>query len=79
MAMEHSEGKGGERVVAILRSLGGSPLLCRLRTASFLAPMASFDLYWPHIGFYGARKPSSPVTTLSNRTSLLRGGLLEGE
>jgi hypothetical protein len=27
----------------------------------------------------GADKPSSPITTLSNRPSLLRGGLLEGE
>jgi hypothetical protein len=44
-----------------------------------LAPMARFDLYWPHVGFMGTGKPSSPVTTLSNRTSLLHGGLLEGE
>jgi hypothetical protein len=30
-------------------------------------------------GFMGPSKLSSPVTTLSNRTSLLHGGLLEGE
>jgi hypothetical protein len=33
--VEHSEGKGGESVVAILRFLCGSPHSCRLRTASF--------------------------------------------
>jgi hypothetical protein len=30
-------------------------------------------------GFMGADKPSSPVTTSSNRASLLQCGLLEGE
>jgi hypothetical protein len=34
-SVEHSEGKGGESDVAILRFLCGSPCLCRLRTASF--------------------------------------------
>jgi hypothetical protein len=29
--VEHSEGKGGESDVAILRFLCGSPLLCQLR------------------------------------------------
>jgi hypothetical protein len=33
--VEHSEGKGGEQVVAIPRFQGGSPHLCRLSTASF--------------------------------------------
>jgi hypothetical protein len=33
--VEHLEGKGGERAVKILRLQGGSPHLCRLRTASF--------------------------------------------
>jgi hypothetical protein len=28
---EHSEGKDGDSVVAILRFLGGSPHLCRLK------------------------------------------------
>jgi hypothetical protein len=34
-SVEHSEGKGGESVVAIPMFLCGSPHLCRLRTASF--------------------------------------------
>jgi hypothetical protein len=34
-SMEHSEGKGGESVVTILRFLCGSPHPCRLRTAPF--------------------------------------------
>jgi hypothetical protein len=31
------------------------------------------------LDFMRPGKPSSPVTTLSNCTSLLQGGLLEGE
>jgi hypothetical protein len=34
-SVEHSEGKGGERYMAILRFLCGSPRPCRLRTALF--------------------------------------------
>jgi hypothetical protein len=34
-SVEHSKGKDGESVVAILKFLCGSPHLCRLRTASF--------------------------------------------
>jgi hypothetical protein len=30
--VEHSEGKGGESAVSILRFICGSPRLCRLRT-----------------------------------------------
>jgi hypothetical protein len=77
--VDHSEGKGGERVMAILRFQGGSPHLCRLRTTSFWPQRTSFDLYWPNVRFMGPSKPSSPVTTVSNYTSQLRGGLLEGE
>jgi hypothetical protein len=44
-----------------------------------LALMAILDLYWPRVGFMGPGKPSSPVTILSNRPSLLWGDLLEGE
>jgi hypothetical protein len=33
--VEHSEGKGGESVVAILRFLCGNPRLSRLRTVLF--------------------------------------------
>jgi hypothetical protein len=34
-SVEHSEGKGGENDVAILRFLCGSPRPCRLRTVPF--------------------------------------------
>jgi hypothetical protein len=53
------------------------PVLIKDRV--ILISMVSFDLYRPHVGFMGTSKPSSPVTTLSNRPSLLRGDLLEGE
>jgi hypothetical protein len=33
--VDHSEGTGGERIVAIMRFQGGSPCLCRLRTTFF--------------------------------------------
>jgi hypothetical protein len=39
--VEHSEGKGGESVVAILRFLWGSHYLCRLRTKG-LVPMSKY-------------------------------------
>jgi hypothetical protein len=77
--VDHSEGKGGERVMAIPRFQGGSPRLCRLRTASFL-PRWQALICTNHLsGFMGLDKPSSPVTTLSKRPSLLQGGSLEGE
>jgi hypothetical protein len=34
-SVEHSEGKGGESVVAVLRFLCGNPPPCRLRTTLF--------------------------------------------
>jgi hypothetical protein len=34
-SVEHSEGKGGESDVTVLRFLCGSPRPCRLRTAPF--------------------------------------------
>jgi hypothetical protein len=40
-SMEHSKGKGGESVVAILRFLYGSPRLCRLRTKG-LVPVSKY-------------------------------------
>jgi hypothetical protein len=40
-SVEHSEGKGGESVVAIPRFLCGSPQLCRLRTNG-LIPMSKY-------------------------------------
>jgi hypothetical protein len=77
--VDHSEGKGGERIVAILRLQDGSPRLCRLRTMSFW-PQWQALICTDHLpGFIGLDKPSSPVTTLSNHPSLLQGGLLEGE
>jgi hypothetical protein len=39
--VEHSEGKGRESVVAILRFLCGSSRLCRLRTEG-LVPMSKY-------------------------------------
>jgi hypothetical protein len=39
--VEHSEGKGGESIVAILRFLCGSPRLCRLRTEG-LVPVSKY-------------------------------------
>jgi hypothetical protein len=43
--VDHSEGKGGERAMAILRFQGGSPHLCQLRTTSFWSRRISFNLY----------------------------------
>jgi hypothetical protein len=39
--VKHSEGKGGESVVIILRFLCGSPRLCRLRTER-LIPVSKY-------------------------------------
>jgi hypothetical protein len=78
--VEHSEGKGGERVVAIPRFQGGSTRLCRLRTSSFLAPGGQAFICTDRMsGFMAPHKSSSLVTTLSNRISLLQGGHVEGE
>jgi hypothetical protein len=71
--------KGGERVMAILRFQGCSPRLCRLRTALFWPQWASLELYWSHVRFMGPRKSRSLITTLSNCTSLLEGGFMEGK
>jgi hypothetical protein len=80
--VEHSEGKGGESVVAILRFLCGSPRPCRLRTA----------LFWPRWQvlscvltacrvLWGPISRVTFVSTTSNHTSLFRVMLLllEGE
>jgi hypothetical protein len=40
-SVKHSEGKGGESVVAILRFLCGRPRQCRLRTEGLL-PMSKY-------------------------------------
>jgi hypothetical protein len=57
-SVEHSEGKGGESVVAILRFLCGSPCLCRLRTEG-LVPVSKYWTYQSHASVYGPSKPSS--------------------
>jgi hypothetical protein len=69
--VEDSEGKDGERAVAILRLLGGSPCLYRLRTMSFWPRGQALICTDRMSGFMGPDKPSSPVTTSLNRTSLL--------
>jgi hypothetical protein len=50
--VEHSEGKGGESAVAILRFLCGSPRLCRLRTEG-LVPVSKYQMYRSHAGDMG--------------------------
>jgi hypothetical protein len=66
--VDHSEGKGGERVMAIPRFQGGSPRLCQLRTELFW-PRWQALIYTDHLsGFIGPGKPSSSVTTLLNRS-----------
>jgi hypothetical protein len=77
--VDHSEGKGEKTAVDILRFQGGSPHMCGLRTASFWPRWQALICTDHLLGFMGPSKPSSPVTTLSNHPSLLKGGLLEGE
>jgi hypothetical protein len=43
--VDHSQGKGGERVVGILRFQGGNPWLYQLRTTLFWPQWTSFELY----------------------------------
>jgi hypothetical protein len=66
--VELSEGKGGERAIAILRFLGGSHRLFRLRTTLFWLQWQALICTGHMSGFMGPGKPSSPVTTLSNRS-----------
>jgi hypothetical protein len=42
--VEHSEGKGGGSVVAILRFLCGNPCLCQLSTEG-LVPVSKYQTY----------------------------------
>jgi hypothetical protein len=48
-SVEHSEGKGGDSVVAILKFLCGSLRLCQLRTEG-LVPVSKYWTYWSHAG-----------------------------
>jgi hypothetical protein len=50
--VEHSEEKGGESVVAILRFLCGIPHLCRLRTER-LVPVSKYRTYQSHASDMG--------------------------
>jgi hypothetical protein len=77
--VEHTKRKGGELAVDIPRFQSGSPCLCQLRTTSFWPRWTSFICTDCMSGFMGHGKPSSLVTTLSNHTSLLQGGLVEGK
>jgi hypothetical protein len=58
--------------MAIPRFQGGSPHLCRLRTTLFWPRWQDLICTDPMLGFMGPNEPSSPVTTLSNRTPALR-------
>jgi hypothetical protein len=75
--VEHSDGKGGDSDVVILRFLCGSPRPCRLRTASFWprwqvlsCVLTACQVLW------GPISRVAFVTTMSNHTSLLRVVLL---
>jgi hypothetical protein len=81
-SVEHSEGKGRESAMAILRFLCGSPHLCRLRTAPFWprwqplsCVLTACQVLW------GPISRVALITNMSNCTSLLRVVLLllEGE
>jgi hypothetical protein len=61
-SVEHSEGKGRESAVAILRFLCGSPHMCRLRTEG-LIPVSKYWTYRSHANVYGLSKPSSLSST----------------
>jgi hypothetical protein len=72
-SVEHSEGKGGESVVAILRFLCGSPHSCRLRATPFWPRWQALSCVltacWV---LWGPISQVAFITTISNRTSLLR-------
>jgi hypothetical protein len=81
-SVEHSEGKSGESVVAILRFLCGSPHPCRLRTTSFWPRWQALScVLTTYRVLWGPINRVAFVTTRSNRTSLLHVVLLllEGE
>jgi hypothetical protein len=57
-SVEHSEGKGRESIVAILRFLCGSPRSCRLRTMPLWPPCLELCTN-RMLGFMGPDKPGS--------------------
>jgi hypothetical protein len=80
--VEHSEGKGGESVMTILRFLYDSTRPCQLRTAPFWPRWQSLSCVLTACQIlWGPRSRVAFVTTMSNRTSLLGVVLLllEGE
>jgi hypothetical protein len=81
-SVEHSEGKGRESDVAILRFLCGSRRPCWLRTALFWPRWQALSCVLTACRvLWGPISRVAFVTTMSNRTSLLRVVLLllEGE
>jgi hypothetical protein len=71
-SVEHSEGKGGESVVAIPRFICGSPRLCRLRTMSFWPRCQALSCVLTACQvLWGPISRVVFVTTMLNRTSLL--------
>jgi hypothetical protein len=76
-SVEHSEGKGGESAMAILRFLCGSPRPCRLRTAQFWQRWQALSCVliacWV---LWGLISRVAFVTTMSSPISLLRVMLL---
>jgi hypothetical protein len=81
-SVEHSKGKGGESVVAILRFLCGSPHLCRLRTTAFWPQWQALSCVLTACRvFMGPNKPSNFCHYLVEPHLLLHVVLLllEGE
>jgi hypothetical protein len=75
--VEHSEGKGGESVVAILRILCGSPRPCQLRTEPFWPQWQALSCVLTACRvLWGPISRVAFVTTVSNCTSLLHVVLL---
>jgi hypothetical protein len=75
--VEHSEGKGGESVVAIPRILCGSPRPCRLRTAPFWPRWQALSCVLTACRvLWGPTSRVAFVTTMSSHTSLLHVVLL---
>jgi hypothetical protein len=78
--VEHSEGKGGERAMDILRFQGGSPPPVSIKDHRHFGPGGQALIYTDYMsGVIGPDKLSSFITTLSNRPSLIQGGYVEGE
>jgi hypothetical protein len=77
--VEDSEGKSGERPWLFPGSKVVAPACVDSGPCRF-GPDGQALICADHmLGFMGPGKPSSPTTTLSNHTSLLQGGLWEGE